>query len=128
MNHKPEKRPRIIKCRWMPKRYCLNFFGTVLTRDASWIDDKVVNHEKIHSAQQRELLWVPFYLLYIAEWLLRLIQYRDRDRAYLNISFEREAYSNGADFKYLKRRTLHAWTHHLFYTKRKLKEYERIFR
>lgn len=40
------------------------------------------------------LLTVPFlawYLLYILEWLFRLCQYRDMQRAYEAISYEREA-------------------------------------
>ena len=40
------------------------------------------------------LLAVPFvawYLLYILEWLFRLCQYRDMQRAYEAISYEREA-------------------------------------
>lgn len=88
----------------MRKGYCLNLFGIYFTRDKSWIDRYVINHEKIHDAQQKELLYIPFYLLYILEWLLRLLQYRDKDRAYMNISFEREAYTHGHDLDYLSKR------------------------
>ena len=38
----------------MPKGICLNLFGMYLARDTSWIDEKVINHERIHDAQQRE--------------------------------------------------------------------------
>lgn len=50
---------KIIVSRLAPRHYCINLFGTVWTRDASWIDERVVRHERIHSAQQRELLWLP---------------------------------------------------------------------
>ncbi|MDE6341899.1 MAG: hypothetical protein K2K93_06240 [Muribaculaceae bacterium] len=128
MNQDPERPQRIVRCRWMPKRYCLNFFGIVLTRDTGWINSGVVNHERIHTAQQRELLWIPFYILYIMEWIVRLIQFRNHDRAYRNISFEREAYTHGGDFGYLRRRKRHSWLRHLFYTKQQLEHYEQRFR
>lgn len=99
-----EKKAIIIKCRWMPKRYCMNLFGTIWTRDTSWIDRDVINHERIHTAQQRELLFIPFYIWYLIEWLIRLIQYRNWNKAYLNLSFEREAYAHGHDLTYLKSR------------------------
>ncbi len=84
--------------------FCLNLFGFYLSRDTGWIDRYVVNHERIHDAQQRELLWIPFYILYVMEWIVRLFQYGNFDRAYRNISFEREAYSNDRDLNYLDRR------------------------
>lgn len=93
----------------MPKGICLNLFGTFWARDTSWIDRYVVNHERIHTAQQRELLFLPFYLLYVLEWLVRLFQYCNRHQAYMNISFEREAYANGHDLTYLPRRRHYAW-------------------
>ncbi len=98
------KKPIIIKSRLMPKGYCMNLFGTLWTRDKSWIDRNVINHERIHTAQQRELLFIPFYILYVVEWLIRLIQYRSWHKAYRNISFEREAYTHGHNLNYLKTR------------------------
>lgn len=64
-----------------------------------------VNHERIHLRQQLELLIIPFFILYLMEFLVRLIQYRNWDLAYRNISFEREAYANEKEFGYLKQRT-----------------------
>ena len=64
-----------------------------------------VNHERIHLRQQLELLIVPFFVLYFLEFLVRLIQYGNRDLAYRNISFEREAYANEKDLDYLKQRS-----------------------
>lgn len=63
-----------------------------------------VNHERIHLRQQLELLIIPFFILYFIEFLARLIQYRDMNLAYRNISFEREAYVNENDLDYLKNR------------------------
>ena len=64
----------IIKTNLAPKGFCLNFFGLLLTRDKSWIDKYVVNHERIHTAQQKEMLWIPFYIAYIIEWLFKLLK------------------------------------------------------
>ncbi|MDE6497997.1 MAG: hypothetical protein K2L21_04995 [Muribaculaceae bacterium] len=103
----------IVRTRFAPKGYCLNLFGLYLARDTSWIDRYVVNHERIHDAQQRELLYVAFYLLYVLEWIVRLVQYRHRRKAYRNISFEREAYSHGRDLSYLPHRRRYAWLRYL---------------
>lgn len=99
---------RIIKCRLVPRSYCVNLLGTVWVRDASWIDAYVVNHERIHTAQQRELLFLPFYIAYLGEWIWRIIRHRDWEKAYRGISFEREAYAHGYDLAYLERRKHYA--------------------
>ena len=101
-------KPIILKSPWMRKGYCLNLFGILCARDTSWIDRDVINHERIHNAQMRELLWLPFYIFYVVEWIFRLLQYRDPHKAYLNISFEKEAYRHGHDPDYLKRRRRYA--------------------
>ncbi|WP_109302693.1 hypothetical protein [Aquimarina sp. AU474] len=67
-------------------------------------DEAFINHERIHLRQQAELLVLPFYFLYFAEYIIRLIQYRNSQQAYRNISFEREAYLNEDDLNYLKTR------------------------
>ena len=97
----------------MPKGICLNLFGTFWAKDTSWIDKYVVNHERIHTAQQRELLFVPFYIFYIIEWLIRLAQHGSWRKAYMNISFEREAYANGNNLEYLSKRKRYSWIKYL---------------
>lgn len=66
----------------------------------------LVNHEKIHLRQQLELLIIPFCIIYAVEFLLRLVQHKNWNVAYRNISFEREAYKNEKDLDYLKSRPL----------------------
>ncbi len=68
------------------------------------LDEVFINHEKIHIRQQVELLVLPFFLWYAIEYVCRLFQYRDAYKAYLNISFEREAYTREKDADYLKQR------------------------
>lgn len=81
----------------------------IFTRDKHLKENDVtMNHEKIHVRQVIEMLIIPFYLWYVLEFFIRLIQYKDKHIAYLNISFEREAYTNENDLNYLKKRKL--WT------------------
>jgi len=67
-------------------------------------DITLLNHERIHLRQQIELLVIPFYIWYGIEFLIRYFQYKNWDKAYRNISFEREAYKNDFDLEYLKKR------------------------
>ena len=64
-----------------------------------------LNHEKIHLRQQLELLIVLFFIWYFIEYLFRLVQYKNTDLAYRNISFEREAYANELNLAYLRKRS-----------------------
>ena len=64
----------------------------------------LLHHERIHIKQQLELLIVLFFVWYFVEYLVRLIQYKDRREAYYNISFEREAYTKEKDLDYIKKR------------------------
>lgn len=85
---------KIVRNRFIPFpgfKY-VNLFGVLFTRDESGITGTELNHESIHTMQMKEMLYVFFYLWYVAEWLVRLLMYRDRMKAYRNISFEREAY------------------------------------
>lgn len=65
----------------------------------------LVQHEKIHIRQQLELLVLFFYVWYFVEFLIRYVQYKNWNRAYRNISLEREAYANEKDLYYLKQRS-----------------------
>ena len=78
-------------------------FPFVFVRGKS-ISEKTLRHEKIHFAQQKELLIVFFYLLYLIFWIFK---------GYRNIPFEKEAYSNQNDFFYLKKRRFFAWIKYL---------------
>lgn len=64
----------------------------------------LINHEKIHLRQQLELLVLPFYVVYGVEFMLLLLVYRDRHKAYKHISFEKEAYTNDRNLSYLQSR------------------------
>ena len=63
-----------------------------------------LNHELIHVAQQKELLYIPFFIWYVIEWLVLCVKYRDRLQAYYHIRFEEEAYRHQNDLTYLSKR------------------------
>lgn len=63
-----------------------------------------LNHERIHHAQQRELLILPFYVWYGLEYLVYLCITRNSDRAYRSIRFEKECYKHEKDLNYLAKR------------------------
>ena len=104
----------------------INIFGVEVVRKGirpqhnislrNW--DIMLNHELIHTAQMKELLYIPFYLWYVLEWLIRLAIYRNAREAYRNVSFEREAYDMQNNFGYIidKERKPYAF---LKYIKRK---------
>jgi hypothetical protein len=92
----------------IPKGYRgLTLFPFVIVRTVSDGKEPVVmNHEKIHIRQQLELLVLPFFIWYGLDYLYKLMRYRNTDKAYRNIIFEREAYANEKDLHYLKSRPL----------------------
>ncbi|MBR1917468.1 MAG: hypothetical protein IJ832_06475 [Bacteroidaceae bacterium] len=85
----------------------INLFGLVLSRRP--LSKVERNHEYIHTLQQRELLWLGFYIWYGIEWTVRLIATRSTKRAYFSISFEREAYAHQGDLDYRHHRPFWAW-------------------
>ena len=95
----------IIKIKKHPfgKNYlAINLFGFIFTRRD--LDPVELNHELIHSAQQRELLYIPFFIWYGIEWLVLYFKYRNWTTAYFHIRFEQEAYRNQYDLEYLGNR------------------------
>ncbi len=104
---------RVIYNRAIPfgrKFRAINLFGVVFSKVPC--DGTIINHERIHSAQMREMAYLPFYLAYGIEWLIRFLACRDGHRAYREISFEREAYQNQSDPGYLQRRRRYGFLKH----------------
>ena len=93
--------------RFLPdKNYrAMAFWPFILLKNKELKNDAIVlNHEKIHLAQQMEYLVVPFYLLYFSEYIYYRLKGKNHDAAYRSISFEKEAYAFEQDMKYLHRR------------------------
>ena len=92
-----------------PNYQCMNLFGILFARKNAKLSDSTLNHESIHIAQMKELLYIPFYLLYGLEWLVKLIKNGFKGHsAYRDISLEKEAYNNEHDLNYLKTRQHYA--------------------
>ena len=91
----------------------INLFGILFVRKGYEMKIETYNHEAIHSAQMKEMLIIGFYLWYIIEWIVRLFQYGFSHRAYRNISFEREAYTNQNNLDYLSTRKRLSWINYL---------------
>ena len=89
----------------------INLFGVVFAK--GHCDAVTIRHESIHTAQMRELLYLPFYIWYVVEWVVRCVQYGGFQSGYRNISFEREAYARQRDADYLKRRRRFAFLDYL---------------
>ena len=82
--------------------YAINLFGLIIAFDD--LSEEELNHELIHTAQARELFYIPFYIWYILEWGILVIRYKDKTKAYYKIRFEREAYLHQNDLEYLRKR------------------------
>ena len=99
---------KIIRSQILPFKgfTAINLLGVLFVHPGVYLSDELMNHERIHTAQQREMLFVGFYVVYLVEWLVRLSM---RGNAYRNISFEREAYANQRNLNYLQHRRHYAW-------------------
>lgn len=84
--------------------------------DERWIEKgKVtINHETIHFKQQLELLVIPFYVLYLLNWLINLFRFGNAKTAYREIVFEKEAYSNEENMDYVATRKPYSWIKYKF--------------
>lgn len=92
----------------------INICGILFVRKGTgsmtWIN---YNHERIHTEQMKEMLFIFFYLWYLIEWVVRLFR---KGNAYKNISFEREAYANERVSQYCEEnRKRFAWFNYLLY-------------
>jgi len=92
----------------------ITLFPFIILRNTKDRFNKIlINHEKIHLRQQIEMLVVPFYIWYILEYSIRYLQVRNKQNAYRNISFEREAYENDSNLDYIKKRKWYAFIKYL---------------
>lgn len=100
---------RVIRNRLIPVKgfKCVNLFGVLFVRTGCVMQTADMNHEAIHTAQMKEMLYVFFYAAYILEWLYHLLICHDSRKAYYRISFEKEAYGNQSDADYLKNRKMY---------------------
>lgn len=88
----------------------MNLFGFIIVRkeNLNHYDTGLKRHEKIHTIQMIETLFIGFYLWYAIEWAIRvlaaLIKRKSLLYAYNSILFEKEAYTNQDNPNYLELR------------------------
>ena len=110
---------KIIYNKFIPlKGYvAINLFGIIFARKEyeAQIENNyfrkatLLNHELIHTAQYKELLYVFYLPLYLLNYIINIFVYLNFKKAYRNICFEREAKNKECDDYYLKRRQHFAW-------------------
>lgn len=98
----------------VPGFSAMTFFGIIWTRKES-LNAQTLRHESIHIRQEAEMIYVVFWFWYLIEYLLiRMVQYKfNANKAYRNISLEREAYANQDNGDYLKNRKFWAFLKYL---------------
>ena len=108
-------KPKFKKFSWLVKIITFNWplaitlapFGIYVNQKyetPETLGERTKNHEMIHWDQQLEMLIIIFYLWYGIEWFIKLFKYGKK--AYMNISFEREAYDNDDNLDYRKTRKI----------------------
>jgi len=80
------------------------FYPFIILNSKIVATPELINHERIHLKQQKELLILPFYIWYLIEYY---------KKGYYNVSFEKEAYINDNDLTYLKKRRIFAFYKYL---------------
>lgn len=87
--------------------------GWIFVRKGTILSVYDLHHEQIHQSQQREMLYLPFFVWYAIEWVVRMAitmvevikgECDTEDwmhEACRSISFEHEAYYNQYDMDYL---------------------------
>lgn len=107
------KRPLLLVSRFVPYSAIAVYPFVILKSRELSANSVLIHHEKIHHRQQIELLILPFYLLYIFNYLFNLLKYRQHYKAYREIVFEREAYAHENDLEYLSQRKFFAFINYL---------------
>ncbi len=78
--------------RFPPRRFHAITLFPFVFYNGQPLNGREVRHETVHLWQQAALLLVGFYVLYFVFWLIGLLRYRNSNRAYREIPFERSAY------------------------------------
>ena len=98
----------------------ITLFPYIILREKDKKDKVLLNHEKIHINQQKELLIIFFYIWYILEYVLKGFSYH-------RISFEKEAYENQDNLDYLNNRKRYSFLKYINYNKHsKYSQYKRL--
>ena len=110
----------------------MNLFGYLIRREKyknTPISQTTLNHESIHTLQSEDFIpnkknnkfiwfinYLIFYILYIIEWIFKVICniFYWKIRAYRSISFEQIAYKYQNDYNYQDTRKRFDWVPYIF--------------
>jgi hypothetical protein len=81
------------------KNITLYPFIFMLADEATSRNTYVLNHEWIHITQIRQLGFFKFYLTYLFKYFKNLIKYKSFNAAYMEVSYEQEAYAGQNTFE-----------------------------
>ena len=87
----------------------VTFIKWIIVGEEGSKDIILLNHERIHLAQWKELWYIGFIVLYYLNsiyWFLRTFSFM---KAYCYNMFEVEAYNNQCDMGYVESRAKFAW-------------------
>ena len=96
---------------WFIPVGAITIYPFIICNDKS--DEVMINHESIHLQQQKEMLFVFFWIFYLGHWVYNLVTFYSSFKkhnadyfmtAYQRIFLEVEAYRNEDDMCYLKTR------------------------
>lgn len=87
----------------------INLFGVLFVRKDARVDDELLNHERIHTAQMKEMLFIFFYVWYGLEYIAIRFFHKKQGDAYHDVSLEEEAHLNDKNLNYLNERKHFAW-------------------
>ncbi len=103
-------------------RACNVIPGVVIVADTMAAKDSILmNHEKIHFVQAKELWYVGYYFVYVKELIRnRVSRQLSGSNAYYANPLEYEAYLHQFDMNYLKTREKCAWRRYATSKKKKI--------
>lgn len=84
----------------------ITLYPFIILREKERSNEVLLNHEKIHIEQQKELFVIFFYLMYVLEFIFKGF-------SYYRISFEKEAYKYQKDLDYLIKRKKYSFVKHI---------------
>lgn len=92
----------------------LTILKWIFVRPDSIMWQRDYTHEAIHNRQQREITLVLFLLIYVLEYIIKLLCTFNHRRAYRSISFEQEAYANEGNIAWPDSRIRYNWKRYIF--------------
>lgn len=100
----------IIRTRHFPfgSYTTINLFGILFTKNKN-LSKRTINHERIHTKQMKEMLYIFFYLWYGIEYVIIRLFHAKQNDAYHDVSLEEEAHNNDDNQDYIYLREHYTW-------------------